>query len=247
MRTAATVDSAAGVYRILNTTNGMHYIGSSKDLRKRKNCHFSALRRGKHHCVYLQNAFTLYGETAFVFEVLEHTNELIVVEQKFLDSAVTGTTYNMLSSAYSTCGPSHPMYGKRHSDSTRAKIKEARSRQLVSHSTETRAKIGQSNRGKRISAESISKMRATKAERRHAPWNRGLTYKSSGSVAAGRDKLLKQINEKYVLQKYSDGHSINSIARYLLCSCDTVRRVLSEHGVRIRSIREQKIIRDNRS
>lgn len=61
----------SGVYQIRNRVNGKVYVGSSANMRKRRNTHFSDLRRGIHSNTHLQRAFNKYGEDSFIFEVLE--------------------------------------------------------------------------------------------------------------------------------------------------------------------------------
>lgn len=47
----------SGIYCIENLNNGKLYIGLSNDIHKRKICHFSLLKRNKHHNNHLQNAY----------------------------------------------------------------------------------------------------------------------------------------------------------------------------------------------
>ncbi len=60
-----------GIYSITHTDSGRRYVGQATDLRKRKWYHFSSLRNNRHFNKYLQNAWNKYGQSAFVFEVLE--------------------------------------------------------------------------------------------------------------------------------------------------------------------------------
>lgn len=60
-----------GIYRIKNTIDGAVYIGSAKGFEYRFYVHIGALRKGVHINKHLQNAFNKYGETAFIFEVVE--------------------------------------------------------------------------------------------------------------------------------------------------------------------------------
>lgn len=62
----------ACIYRIRNLVNGKFYIGSTirpKYIRKYE--HFSALRAKLHYNKYLQNAWNKYGESNFIFELVE--------------------------------------------------------------------------------------------------------------------------------------------------------------------------------
>jgi len=60
-----------GVYCWVNVENGKIYVGSAKNLAKRKTEHLRALRLGKHHSPHFQRAWDAYGSEAFEFEVLE--------------------------------------------------------------------------------------------------------------------------------------------------------------------------------
>lgn len=77
----------SGIYRIVNTSNGHQYIGSSVDMRRRWAVHRNALKNNKHHSAHLQNAWNKYRETAFIFEVLEHWEKdvLIGMEQWWIN------------------------------------------------------------------------------------------------------------------------------------------------------------------
>jgi group I intron endonuclease len=61
-----------GVYTITNLITNKVYVGSAtKDFRIRWRIHLSNLRLNKHHSKYLQNSFNKYGESNFIFEILE--------------------------------------------------------------------------------------------------------------------------------------------------------------------------------
>ena len=77
----------SGIYQIRNTKDNKIYIGSAVNLNKRKNNHFSHLRRNLHSNKHLQNAFNKHGRNNFIFEVLItcHKSMLIWYEQQFLD------------------------------------------------------------------------------------------------------------------------------------------------------------------
>jgi group I intron endonuclease len=77
-----------GVYLIENTVNGKVYVGSSKDIKKRWKDHKWFLSHNASPNKYLQSAWNKYGESAFVFTVLEVVKDisgLLDVEQKWID------------------------------------------------------------------------------------------------------------------------------------------------------------------
>lgn len=91
-----------GVYKIENTLSGNVYVGSSKDIYGRWVQHKRDLKKQQHHCVYLQRAWDKYGESNFIFEVLEilasdDKMELFNCEQKWYSyySDMNVCLYNM--------------------------------------------------------------------------------------------------------------------------------------------------------
>lgn len=85
-----------GVYKITNIKNNKVYVGSSKNLRKRRYDHFEMLKLNKHHSIYLQRAYNKSNnKNDFVFEVLEYCNEkdLLVKEQYWLNSLCKADEY----------------------------------------------------------------------------------------------------------------------------------------------------------
>lgn len=108
-----------GVYRWRNTLNGKVYIGSTDSFRHRKKMHLYDLRRGIHHSRHLQHAWDKYGESSFVFEIVEvcEPAALIEREQYWLDRCQSydrGSGYNMSPTAGS-------LRGYKHSDETKRK------------------------------------------------------------------------------------------------------------------------------
>lgn len=75
---------ASGIYRIINRLNEKSYIGSSQNISRRWYLHRAALRRNRHHSVYLQRAWNKYGEAAFEFELirLADPSQLLIEEEK---------------------------------------------------------------------------------------------------------------------------------------------------------------------
>lgn len=78
----------SGIYQIQNIVNNKAYIGSTRNLNRRKADHFNKLSHNKHSNKHLQNAFNKYGQDAFVFEIIEYCDpdQLIIREQWYLDN-----------------------------------------------------------------------------------------------------------------------------------------------------------------
>ncbi len=80
-----------GVYQIYCKANQKMYVGKAggmEGFRKRWGGHRSLLRRGKHYSKHLQNAFNLYGESNFYFQILEicsTEDDLLVREWEWIE------------------------------------------------------------------------------------------------------------------------------------------------------------------
>lgn len=72
----------SGIYKIINTTDNKVYIGSSVDLTKRKYKHFWMLNNDCHDNRHLQNSYNKFGESSFIFEIIEMCNHLTLVEKE---------------------------------------------------------------------------------------------------------------------------------------------------------------------
>jgi group I intron endonuclease len=73
-----------GIYAIINNKNLNIYIGSSNNLKHRKNQHFSLLRNNNHFNKKLQNSWNKYGEENFTFEIIEKCEERdLMVKESF--------------------------------------------------------------------------------------------------------------------------------------------------------------------
>lgn len=240
------IDSGCGVYAIMRKGE-MIYVGSSLNMRKRKSCHLSQLRHGRHINRRLQRSFLKNGESAFTFVCLERCphDELASTEQRWLDRLfeIGAPLFNDLRMAYAVTGPAHPMFGRTHSDSARAKIRAARLSQVISHSAETRSKIGAGNRGKKLSDATKAKISLSKMGSK--AWNIGLT--------SSDPRVAKHTQVRYtmaldigleILSSYRSGQSIETIRCRVGCCWDVVKAFLEANGEHIRSISEQKRIRD---
>lgn len=113
-----------GIYCIRNVVNNHRYIGQSVNIKSRKNDHFTALKHGKHFNPRLQAAYTKYGATNFVFEVLEKcTKEQLSDREIFWIAHFGGYTstsvYNISPGGTSNYGEHNPRYGKHWSEEWR--------------------------------------------------------------------------------------------------------------------------------
>jgi group I intron endonuclease len=174
------------IYWIKNTQNGKLYIGSTTNRYVRWRTHRKKLRSGTHHCKHLQAAWLKYGESVFVFEVVEKVleeSELQAAEDRWLVKFYgRPECYNIgRRSGAPWRGVEkelHPNYGRVVSDAQKATLRvsalrqwsEADPRTGKKHSTESKARISrkvqaalQEGRGGRFipSEETRAKMSAS--------------------------------------------------------------------------------------
>jgi len=100
----------SGIYAIRNIINGMVYIGSSANLRRRELKHSSQFRGGVHSNRYLARALQKYGVDSFIFEVIEECEPLKLREREqfYIEKyRAFGNGYNLLPLAYRNKGYKH--------------------------------------------------------------------------------------------------------------------------------------------
>lgn len=148
-----------GIYRILNTTSGKEYVGSSKDTDSRWETHRRYLRNGNHPNIILQRNWAKYREAAFVFEVLEEVElvtDLLVREQYHLNTRKPALNIGKHAEGGDNISkhPNREAIRKKISDNTYWKSDKARAA--------SRAKKGElnSNYGNRWTPEQKAKARA---------------------------------------------------------------------------------------
>lgn len=157
-----------GVYTISGA--GRVYVGSSCDVKRRWYHHRRSLRRGDHHSILLQRAWSKYGEDAFQWKIVRECStpdEALRVEDELIASMRAADPlhgFNISPSATSCAGIKRaPMsaerrefqrsiwLGRRHSDATKALMSESSKRLRLTD--EQKRAVGDFHRGKTISAE----------------------------------------------------------------------------------------------
>ena len=71
-----------GIYKITNTKNNKIYIGSSVDIKKRKEKHFWMLQKGIHDNKFLQSSYDRDGKENFIFDIIEMCDKKDLVEKE---------------------------------------------------------------------------------------------------------------------------------------------------------------------
>lgn len=147
-------NNQSGIYKITNKTNGMFYIGSTKNFRKRYREHNSQLLKGSHINNYLQHSYNKYGKENFYFEVIEVVNDtenLIIVEQRYLDNLNAydnkiGYNVSKQARSYVVSGEEHHHFGVPKTSEQKRKTSDS----LMGHvqSKETKNRISKAVKGK---------------------------------------------------------------------------------------------------
>lgn len=70
------------IYKIENLINHKVYIGSAIGHYQRKGQHYYMLRRNSHYNQHLQSSWNKYGESNFIFEVLEFIDNINLLKEK---------------------------------------------------------------------------------------------------------------------------------------------------------------------
>lgn len=214
----------SGIYLIINNVNNHLYIGSSKWVGHRCDTHFNHLRKNKHHCTYLQNAWNLYGEKSFVFYLLEETGlakeELITKEQIYLDEAKKEgwITYNISTKAGSRLGT-------KWSSSTRDKA------MLYFRSPEFRNKMRLVHLGRKIRPEDSIKhglaWRGKKRPKFSEQWKRNISISKMNISDETRLKMSRAKQGRKLTDEHKKHISLGNIGR--IVSLETRQKISLAH------------------
>lgn len=164
-------DVVSGIYEIRCKANGRRYVGSAVNFQKRWCEHYRQLTELKHHSLHMQRAWNKYGESAFVFRVIEQcsVDSLVEREQHYIDS---------LKPEFNSAPVAGSQLGYKHSEESRKKMSLSRDRSFSPmkgrrHSEESKRKTSESRKGKGTGPH--SKERAMKAAQRMREAKNALT------------------------------------------------------------------------
>lgn len=211
----------SGVYTIICRISGHVLVGESKNVHYRLTGHKNLLNKNKHTNPHLQNAWNLYGEENFEFEVLEYcelqfTKGLENYWCNLLNSHDRCKGYNIL--------PTGPKGHQSHSLETKKKLSIASTGKPVSK--ETREKIGKANRGRIKCRESVE---------RGASKHRGMKCKKETIEKIRRGNVGKKRSEetKRRISEANLGRKVSKETRRKLSEMRKGRIITQEHRDKI--------------
>lgn len=126
-----------GIYFIYCYVNKRLYVGSSTNISKRISKHMQFLRENRHENQRLQHSYNKYGESTFIWGVLENTKkeDLVKREQWWFDN----TDCCNEERGFNICKVASSSLGYKHTDVSKEKMRKPRSH--VKYSDERRATI----------------------------------------------------------------------------------------------------------
>lgn len=131
----------SGIYKIQSIIKpDRSYIGSSSDIYKRWKGHLILLNAKKHHSKKLQNHYNKYGTEDLMFSIISECPDfkLLSNEQFYIELHLP---------YFNNCKVAGSCFGRRHSEETKAILREKNIGKIVS--AETRLKISIANTGRK--------------------------------------------------------------------------------------------------
>lgn len=198
-----------GIYKIINVINNKFYVGSAVNFARRKTRHFSELRGNKHSNAKLQNAWTKYGEAAFVFVVVEELElgvDILAAETVWLKQHVGKEyCYNLGVDATAPMlgmvGVLSPTWGYKHTATAKARISTTSKERIQTE--EEKSKRIKTMQGHFVAPSTRAKISASLSGEKNfnygKPRTQGFIDKVSKAVVAsdgqGRQTLYPSISE----------------------------------------------------
>lgn len=202
----------SGIYQITNEINGKRYVGSAVNVKKRWRAHLSGLRRSQHENQHLQRAFDKFGESAFIFSVLEYvedTWQLAKREQHYLNTV--NPEYNMCPTAGNCFArPCSVESRRRMSEAHRGKPLSRRHRRSISEGLS--GKLNH-NYKKHPTEETRAKMRVAWTPERRAAQSERMKGNRLGEAGKGRQHSLETRTK------------IGTVGKGRICSEETRRKL----------------------
>ena len=168
----------SGIYEIVCLVTNDRYIGSAIDIKRRWREHKSYLNRNLNFCPHLQKAWNKYGESNFIFSIIEEVDVDLLIEREQYYIDTEKPKYNVCKIAGNTLGRKHTeetkkkisetcmgrpsvFRGRKHTEETRKKISEKRKGvKRKPCSEETKKKISDANKGRVFTEEHKEKLKS---------------------------------------------------------------------------------------
>lgn len=140
-------EKISGIYKIENIKNGVIYIGLSTDIQKRWKRHKYDFKNNIHENQYFQRAWDKYGESSFIFEIIEECSRDLLNEREifWIDY------YNSYKIGYNLTIGGKGKFGYHLTDETKNKIRK--NRKNFRHTIETKNKISEMQTGRRLTSQ----------------------------------------------------------------------------------------------
>lgn len=144
----------SGIYQITCLVNLKIYIGSTVSFERRFKTHKTTLKNNKHKNPHLQSSFNKYGESNFIYEVVEYCEEenLKAIEQIWMDK----TECYIREKGFNNCKLSDRPTGYKHTEASKKIMSDKK--KGTKQSLETIAKRVEASKGRKHSEESKKKM-----------------------------------------------------------------------------------------
>jgi group I intron endonuclease len=193
----------SGIYKIYCKENDKTYIGQSCDISRRFAEHKKRLKsqKMKHNCVYLENAWNLYGPDAFEFSIIEEcsNDKLNEREQHYFDLYGKEKLFNI-----ALCAEA-PGRGRKVSEETKQKLRELNTGK------------NNPNYGKKISEEHKKILSESKKGEKHWHYGRPCTeeekLKNSLSHRGDKTHLAKLTWEQIRKIRYDFENDVKNVSQ----------------------------------
>lgn len=204
-----------GIYQIKNILTGKVYVGSSIDIHDRILDHKQMLKKDKHHSPKLQNSVNKYGVENFLFEMIEEcSKEFLVEREQYWIDLFSGYTngYNSRPKASNNlgfkfseeskerirksqkglqAGSKHPLYGKKHSEETKQKMRLSKLGKKLSE--ETKNKMSEIRKGRKSPME--GKKHSEESKKKISEKGKNLRCGTKNKASKLNDEIVYEIRK----------------------------------------------------
>lgn len=194
-----------GIYKITNKINGKVYIGQSVDIDKRKREHFNNYKREENKHYILYKAINKYGINNFKFEVIcecliEELDDLEIKYIKLYDS-YKANGYNMTLGGGGVRGLK-PWLGRHHTQETKNKIRKSHMGKKLSDETIEKLKIINKGNKRRLgishTKETIEKLRELNIGENNAMFGKSHSQETKDKISVAKKGKANSRSRKII-------------------------------------------------